>query len=390
MAKQLDYASLYTRRKDGRYMGYWHDAEGKRHSVYDTDPERLYDKIKKYETQAPITVMDLAVAWEIERLNAMKPGTQACYARPLKRAIDELGSVEADKLTSAQIYAVLARMASQGYSAKTIKMQLTVFRQIYRHAQINHAYGDTLRFNPADSVSIPRGARKPERREAPDDGVIYDIRAKASTAYFGLFALFLISTGFRRGEALAIQWQDIDLKAKTISCTKSLSFRGSKSIIGETKTENAIRIVPLLPDLEKAFNNFPAPQSQKEYLFHGEDSMLPISESTYRRHWMHYCKDMGFVEVYEVHKVSSQGKHYIYYDYSPTLTPHILRHGYATLLFEAGVDVYTAQRLLGHADISTTMSVYTHLRERQQQASVAKLIAHVQGAIDASVPTSQK
>ena len=61
-----------------------------------------------------------------------------------------------------------------------------------------------------------------------------------------------------------------------------------------------------------------------------------------------------------------------------------IRNGYATLLYEAGVDMYTAQRLLGHADIQTTMTVYTHLRERQEQASLGKLIAHVQGAMDAS------
>ena len=63
--------------------------------------------------------------------------------------------------------------------------------------------------------------------------------------------------------------------------------------------------------------------------------------------------------------------------WKPTLTAHVLRHGYATLLFEADVDEYTAQRLLGHADITTTRSIYTHLRQRKQQASLDKLRAYV-------------
>ena len=83
-------------------------------------------------------------------------------------------------------------------------------------------------------------------------------------------------------------------------------------------------------------------------------------------------------------RTSSQGHRYTHTDYKTTLTPHVLRHGYATLLYEAGVDMYTAQRLLGHADIQTTMTVYTHLRERQEQASVGRLISHVQDAMTAS------
>lgn len=53
---------------------------------------------------------------------------------------------------------------------------------------------------------------------------------------------------------------------------------------------------------------------------------------------------------------------------------HVLRHGYATALFEAGVDVYTAQRLLGHANVEVTMGIYTHLRREQEEKSVEKLI----------------
>ena len=55
------------------------------------------------------------------------------------------------------------------------------------------------------------------------------------------------------------------------------------------------------------------------------------------------------------------------------LTAHQLRHGTATLLYEAGVDVYTAQRILGHAKVSTTMEIYTELREKKEKQSIKKL-----------------
>lgn len=54
-------------------------------------------------------------------------------------------------------------------------------------------------------------------------------------------------------------------------------------------------------------------------------------------------------------------------------TAHQLRHTYATMLYDAGVDVLTAQRLLGHADVQTTMKIYTHLSEQKEQNSINSL-----------------
>lgn len=51
-------------------------------------------------------------------------------------------------------------------------------------------------------------------------------------------------------------------------------------------------------------------------------------------------------------------------------TAHQLRHSYATMLYDAGVDVLTAQKYLGHADVQTTMKIYTHLSARKEQGSI--------------------
>jgi len=67
----------------------------------------------------------------------------------------------------------------------------------------------------------------------------------------------------------------------------------------------------------------------------------------------------------------------LYREYKNTLTPHVLRHGYATMLYDAGVDAFTAQKLLGHAHIETTLAVYTHLSQRKKDESIQKLTAYV-------------
>ncbi len=58
-------------------------------------------------------------------------------------------------------------------------------------------------------------------------------------------------------------------------------------------------------------------------------------------------------------------------------TAHQLRHSYATTLYDAGVDVLTAQRLLGHADLQITMKIYTHLSKSKEQKSIDALNAHI-------------
>lgn len=67
-----------------------------------------------------------------------------------------------------------------------------------------------------------------------------------------------------------------------------------------------------------------------------------------------------------------------------TFTPHQLRHTYATMLYDAGVDALTAQYLLGHSDLSTTMGIYTHLSETRKSKSITALNEYVSCKSNAS------
>lgn len=374
MAKKIDYASLYTLRKDGRYVATYRDEKGK-HFVYDRDPKALYEKMRKLQEpveKKPATFKEIAQGWHDAHWDQLRAGTKSSYEAPYNRAVERFGDDVAKDVTVRDIYTHLTVLKAMNRSRSSMRIQRTVYSQIFQWAMIQPEYEKEITHNPAANVKIPDGATTPKRRTAPEDDVVKLIQSRAEDAYFGLFAMFLLCTGFRRGEALAIKWKDIDFKQDTISCSKQITCRSGVSVESPTKTVNGVRVVPLLPPLKRLLKK-PKKEQLEHYVFPGEDPAKPMPGATYDRKWMHYCKDMGFVTDSPEKKKSKQNKEYIKHNYKPTLTAHTLRHGYATILFEAGVDEYTAQRLLGHADIQTTMAIYTHLREKKKTESVDKL-----------------
>lgn len=377
--KKIDYASMFTLRKDGRYQGSYTDATG-RHYVYDRDPEKLWHRLNDPKEEKALLFRDIAEGWQNEAWEKIRDGTKSCYDAPFNRAVERFGDREAADIEPHEISTHLQILKAQGLSASTIKKQKVVYKQIFDYAIMDKVYGKTIRYNPVLNVKLPDGLPKAKQREAPEDEIVKSIRAKAETAYFGMFAFFLICTGFRRGEALAVQWKDIDFKKGTISCGETISHRTGIAKSAPPKTDNGYRTVPLLPALSEALER-PQKAKDTDYVFYGEDPSKPMPQSTYDRRWLHYCKDMGFITDEPETRNSKQGKVYVVHNYKPSLTAHDLRHGYATMLFEAGVDAYTAKTLLGHADIETTMAIYTHLRSRKKTESIDKLKEYAKTAI---------
>ena len=376
MAKKINYAAMYTLRADGRYQGYYRDAAGKRHAVYDRNPERLHAKLQEKEAPPALTFREIAEAWQDRSWETYKDGTRSAYASAFRRALEEFGDWPAAEIGTPDIFAHLERLKALQLAAKTVKTQRTVYSLIYQMAVSDKIYGREITVNPAAGCPLPSGLPKPKKREAPDDAAVARIRASAATAYNGLLPLFLMATGFRRGEALGIQWGDVNFQRMEIRCEKAVTQRGGVGKVQSTKTENAVRTVPILPDLEPLLIR-PKNAKDTDFVFCGNDPEKPMSQATYERRWLHYCKEAGFAVDEPETRKSKQGKTYTVHHWKPTLTAHMLRHGYATLLFEADVDEFTAQKLLGHADITTTRSIYTHLRQRKQQQSLDKLRAFV-------------
>jgi len=369
MAKKKKIKGL-TLRADGRYQ-VSATVGGKRKFFYSRDPDealRLRDEfLDALRNPAPVTFAQVAADWQEAHWPEIGPGTRSTYQACLGRAIDEAGAAALADVGASEIQAVLLRMAAQGYSARTVKAQKVVFNLIFKHAII---LGLTT-FNPVPAVSVPAGLPK-ATREAPEDDVIQRIQEGLGLT-FGLFAFFLLYTGCRKGEALAMQWTDIDFDRRMIRVSRSLAFDRGRPYVKAPKTRAGVREVPLLPDLADAL----LPLRQKSgYLFHRQNGE-PLDSKTYERWWKHYCKDAGFCSYHPEPRLDKNGRAYTYQKCTLTLTAHQLRHGYATMLYEAGVDVQLAKTLLGHADISVTQGIYTHIRNKKQASAAGLLEAYL-------------
>lgn len=366
MAKKIKYADLFTLRKDGRYQGSYTDETG-RHYVYDRDPEQLYHKLqeaaKPKEEKIP-TFRQIAENWEREHREEIVIRTWNNYAPHYQHILDKHGDKEISQVTALDVINHLTAAKAQGYSATVVNTIRSLYRMIFDYA-VAH---DHAQFNPVTSVRLPKGLKR-GKRVAPTDAQIKTIFSNIDEP-FGLFPVFLLCTGMRKSEALALTWNDVDLKQRQIQVTKSLDYTiGARPKDKTPKSEAGVRTVPIIDVLHGSL--------MKAYTSRTSDYLFPAAPSNrggkgggamtlrgYEGAWMRYCADVGF----------------IYWDdeeekYKPTITAHNLRHGTATLMFELGVDELTAQRILGHSRIEITREIYTELRAAQNAKSVRKFNA---------------
>ncbi len=333
----MNYARLFTRRQDGRYVATY-TRDGKQRFLYDRDPEVLYHKLHAAKTAPPLTFSKIVEAWQDEHSAAVGYKTAESYVAPCRRITEAFGDDLPGDITPARLQAFISRLGKRGYARRTVQLHHDILSMVYDYCLL-HGY---VSASPMEAVSIPKGLRT-TRRTVPEDAALEAVRTRTDAPLAPL-AMMLLYAGLRRGEALALRQEDIDRKAKVIHVTKALEFVGNRPEIKVPKTESGVRDVPIPAVLMPFIPTGPG------YLFPGEDPDHPMTKTMYRKRWAAYCREIG----YEV-------------------TAHQFRHGYATYLYEAGVPVLAAQKLLGHANATTTMNIYTHLRE-QQQASAATLL----------------
>lgn len=352
------------RRKDGRlkdyvFLGYHADGTENRKYVYAYTEKELDQKLLELKmtiakgefiSNDSVTLKEWADVW----LKTYKAGkeykTYQMYDVTIRNHIvKELGHLKLVDLKPFHIQGLINNRYKQGLTKTLRNIKLTL-NQMFEQAIEN----ELMIKNPAKRVEIPR-VDKEDRRPLTDEELKY-LDLAEFTLKEKAFVCVCTYAGLRRGEALALTKNDI--KKGVISVTKTIVFKNNQpELKNHTKTDAGMREVPIIEELKSVLDAF-VKTVKGIYLFQPQKSNGLMTETAFRSMWSCIWRKLN---------KAAGGKHDVI-AYAK-ITPHMLRHTYATMLYYAGVDIKMAQYLMGHASAETTLEIYTHLKMKESAPS---------------------
>lgn len=335
------------KRADGLYQQSITIPSGKRKVFYGKTIAEINRKIAEYQygvTKGPL-FSDAADGWQEKHGGEITYKTRKTHEAPVKRAKDYFEGKYVQEITAPEITAFVRSIEAMGRSKRTVQLHLDVVNMIYNYA-ISEMGAKVI--NPCASITLSPHLKQTTRSLAKKSD-IDAIKAHYKDDRFSLLPYFLMYTGLRIGEALALTREDFDFKKNTININKKVSWQPNQPVIEDyTKTPRGIRKVPLLNVVKEAL-----PTEWSGYLF--EHDGKPYTQTRFRREWERYAKRTGV-----------------------TCDRHTLRHEFATLLLDADVSVKEAARITGH-DERVLQKTYQHIRDEREAEAANKLNAMIDG-----------
>lgn len=334
------------RRADGRYQKritmpngkskvLYSSANSEREAIKDFNRQML---VLEEEQKNKFLFVVIADEWNSEyreRISDInyRKGVRAAY----DRIVEYFAEYSIEDMSAPAINQFFKKMAIMNFGKKTVANHHSILNMIFKYAILN----GYITYNVMQDIPLPPNLSQ-KRRELPSDRELEIVNSHYDG--FDFLPYFLLNTGLRMSEALALEDTDIDVVNKTITVNKHLIHDNNKPIIeAKTKTASSERTVILL---DRVADKIPP---RKGLLFCEEDGTA-YTKRRLQKMWADYQSKYGL-----------------------TLTAHQLRHGFATMLFEAGINEKDAQDLMGHSDISTTRSIYTHIRDKRRSETAKKL-----------------
>ncbi len=277
-----------------------------------------------------------------------------------KHLIPALGHVPLSRLSPQDIRAHYSRAQQAGrhdrkggLSPTTVLQHHRILREALKHAVTE----GLLVANPADRVPAPRRVRceMPTLDEAQTCQLLDLVRETK----LHIPVLLAVASGLRRGEILALRWQDVDLKAGTVAVRQALESTKKGLAFKQPKTQKSRRLVPVPPFAIEALRDHWRRQAEERlrlgpaYVNH--DLVCPAPDG---RPWDPDSLSPAFTKL-----VRRSGL--------PHIRFHDLRHGHATLLLKHGIHPKIVSERLGHSTVGLTLDTYSHvLPGMQEQAAL--------------------
>lgn len=346
------------RRSDGRWEWRITMPDGRRRSFYGKTEREARDKKNRalreaetgYVPDARLTVGAYLARWLVEVApERVRPTTLRRYVSHVEAHIaPELGDVKLARLTTAQVNRMLSGMIEGGLKPSTVNVVLSTLRTALAQAEREGLV--------SRNVATAATARRVVVSRA-EPYTVDEARALISGARDhreGPLLAFLLATGLRIGEALALRWAHVDFDARSMRVEATLTWRAGNPrtpVFGPPKSETSRRVVRLTGVALDALRRQRA-QVNGWRLLGGP-------------HWDHY--DLVFPTMRgrprDLTNVTRGVRAAMELAGVPVKRIHDLRHSTAAFLLASGMSMFEVKEMLGHANITMTIDTYGHLSE---------------------------
>lgn len=319
---------------------------------------RLITELERQEFVEPtkVTVGEWLDIWlnEYKKPN-LRPTTWESYEELIRIHIKPaIGRMPLRELRPEHLQKLYNDKLKEGKSPRTVR---------YVHSLIHQALKQAVKSrlaarNAAEATEPPRQVKREARFLAPEEESRF--LSALGRDRLGPAILTLLGTGLRRGELLGLTWRDVDLENGVLRVRENLVELRKGPRRQEPKSEASRREVPL-------------PRLVAEALRRHKERME--REGSYRPDGPVFCTSKGT----EIHPRNFNRKFEQLRKRAGLegVSPHVLRHTFATRLLELGQDLKVVQELLGHSQISVTADTYAHVTERLKRQAADRLDEHL-------------
>ena len=378
------------KRSDGRYKVKYHGIQ-----FYGSSPEEAIAKREEYkrDEQAGIvrkaTVTDYALPWLKRTYPSVADSTYTGLAIHLQHLIDEIGNKQIASVVPSDIKGVYSKQY-KNRSNSYLKSAKQLFCALF-----DSAVADGLvRSNPArDKTAKPHKGSAPKTRPITQQEREWILTYTDHRAY--PVVMMMLYAGMRPQEAKAVKIdRDVDFQNNTITIHETAHNDGQRYDYTEKgKTDLSNRTIPLFPPLRAAL------EKRKGWLItsaHGER----VTHTTWRVVWNSYktyietsvngMPKRWYGRTKEHKKIlEAKGKlpEWVEFD----IVPYDLRHSFCTMCRDAGVEINTCRRWMGHADAKMILKVYDSVsedRSEQERKKIENRLIGVQNGVQIPDPSS--
>ena len=391
------------RKNDGRYMYRYTSADGKRHSIYDSDLNELRKKEEKIRHdlregirigEDHITLNDVYEMWKKDK-NSLKQTTKGNYVYMYEHFVmEEFGRRKLRDIRKSDVRRFYnGLLDTKRMKINTLDSIHTVIHQLFNLA-IDDLY---IKINPSDGVMGE--CKRAHNMDTPKRRALTIPQQEAFIRYTGevpkyrhwkpLFTFFL-GTGCRVSEVVGLRWEDVHMEEGYIDINHNMVYYQrdeGKCYFSVTtpKTQAGTRIIPMLAEVRQALLDEKSYQKEAgltckatidgytDFIFlnrFGSPHNPQTINRTIRRISLAYNEE-------EMELAEGEGREAILL---PPFSCHNLRHTFCTRYCENETNLKVIQEIMGHKDIATTMEVYA---EATKDAKV-KSFENLEGKIKIS------